>query len=217
MWGAERNEVYSVKSGYKLLQLSRGWIPQNLGINWLYLWRLNIPPKVKNFIWRVLSDCLPTRVALRRGRVDIGDWCPICLNVPESDFHSLILCPVAREVWNLTSIDSYVGSFISFKAWWCDLVTNRTKSDLEKAAVVLWSIWSNRNDVFLKCNVEAAIFNSPPRMGFGCIVRNDSGESIAAVHGCFAGVFDPRTAEALSIREALSWLKDLSFLISLWN
>ncbi|XP_073128662.1 uncharacterized protein [Henckelia pumila] len=54
------------------------------------------------------------------------------------------------------------------------------------------SKWNKPPMQFLKCNVDAAIFNSPPRMGFRC-------------------VFDPRTAEALSIREALTWFKDLSY------
>ncbi|XP_073137691.1 uncharacterized protein [Henckelia pumila] len=73
------------------------------------------------------------------------------------------------------------------------------------------SKWIKPPRQFLKCNVDAAIFNSPPRMRFGCIIRDSVGEAVAAVHGCFPGVFDPRTAEALSIREALSWLKDLSY------
>ncbi|XP_073126761.1 uncharacterized protein [Henckelia pumila] len=208
IWGPDRNGCYYVKSGYKILQLSSGLTPQ------------------------------------------------------ASDFHTLVLCPVASGIWNLSSIGSFVGSVSSFRAWWQVLETNRSKSDIEKAAIVLWSIWNNRNDAvwngkqnssinifhsamktfflwfqdnqkrifnspprtqqsdskwikpprqFLKCNVDAAIFNSPPRMGFGCIIRDSMGEAIAAVHGCFPGVFDPRTAEALSIREALSWLKDLSY------
>ncbi|XP_073138172.1 uncharacterized protein [Henckelia pumila] len=211
------------------------------GVNWLRVWRLKLPAKIRNFIWRILSNCLPTMTTLRRRRVDVLEWCPICRQEPEIDLHALVLCPTIRGVWSLTSLGSYMGSTNSFIDWWNNLVSSNDSTDIKIAAAVLWSIWLNRNDVvwngkhkpqmrelnsvpkhnydtywrkppphFLKCNVDAAIFNDPPRMGFGCLVRDEHGSVVAASHGCIFGISDPTLAKALSIREALSWLKELN-------
>lgn len=47
--------------------------------------------------------------------------------------------------------------------------------------------------------------------GFGCIVRNSCGVVVDASFGNIVGSFSPTLAEALSIREALSWLLSLHF------
>ncbi|XP_073153987.1 uncharacterized protein [Henckelia pumila] len=147
----------------------------------------------------------------------------------------------------------------SISDWWNQWVMHSGGAELEVVAVVLWSIWLNRNEVVwnakhksaalilqfaldllsqwgfahqrhsslslpqeslanvhwlkppypsLKCNVDAALFENPPRMGFGCILRDHLGLVVAAIHGVILGSFSPSTAEALGIREALSWIKD---------
>lgn len=63
---------------------------------------------------------------------------------------------------------------------------------------------------FLKCNVDAAIFSSKGYAGFGCIIRDHLGYVIAATHGRLPGIQNPSLAEALGIREALSWIKSLN-------
>ena len=55
------------------------------------------PPKVKNFIWRVAMNCLPTRDHLRRIHVDVDSICLICMIDQESIFHVLISYPLARK------------------------------------------------------------------------------------------------------------------------
>ncbi|XP_073119607.1 uncharacterized protein [Henckelia pumila] len=260
-WGLDSKGCYTVKSGYKLLSSFQRTDPDSNEINWLLVWRLKIPPKVRNFIWRTLSRCLPTKTALRGRRIDVQEWCPFCNHDPESDIHVLVRCSFARNVWCLTSIGSLVNAATSFRDWWTFLSTNHSSSDIESAAMILWNIWNARNDVvwngfsksptlvyqsavevhhqwllanqsigsspsaslrqpnsswtkppinFVKCNVDAAVFKDPPRMGYGCIIRDSSGVVIKAICGCFPGIFTSIMAEAMSIREALSWLKELN-------
>ncbi|KAM7525060.1 hypothetical protein LguiA_014962 [Lonicera macranthoides] len=45
-------------------------------------------------------------------------------------------------------------------------------------------------------------------MGFGGIIRDSSGNFVAAIQGSFAGRFSPLLAEAVGLREVLSWIKD---------
>lgn len=83
----------------------------NSQVNWKHLWKLKVPAKVRNFIWRVCSKCLPTRLALLSRHVDVPLTCPVCNLEPESDYHALIACPKAKKVWPLTSIGDLSALF----------------------------------------------------------------------------------------------------------
>lgn len=76
-------------------------------VNWALIWKSNISSKVRNFLWRSISSCLPTRNALRSRLIKVPEWCPMCHGEPEEDFHVLISCPSARSVWCLTTIGNH--------------------------------------------------------------------------------------------------------------
>ncbi|XP_073121970.1 uncharacterized protein [Henckelia pumila] len=114
------------------------------------------------------------------------------------------------------------------------------------AALLMWSIWQNRNDVvwngkskpaafifssamnihsqwlvahnstvqhsphlnqqqiipwktppppFVKCNVDATLFHNPPRMGYGCIIRDHRRTVLGAIHGIIPGIQNHSLAE----------------------
>lgn len=44
-------------------------------------------------------------------------------------------------------------------------------------------------------------------MGFGSILRDDNGDFVAAKGIQWTSIFSPKEAEAVAVREALSWLK----------
>lgn len=46
-------------------------------------------------------------------------------------------------------------------------------------------------------------------MGFGGIIPDSAGSFIAAYQGYFQGCFSPLLAEAISLREVLSWIKTM--------
>ncbi|XP_019155740.1 PREDICTED: uncharacterized protein LOC109152494 [Ipomoea nil] len=57
----------------------------------------------------------------------------------------------------------------------------------------------------VKCNVDAAL--SGEGASFGAVVRDHNGGFVAAKSGQMDGVVDPYMAEALGVKEALTWLK----------
>ncbi|XP_073130841.1 uncharacterized protein [Henckelia pumila] len=137
-------------------------IPPAVGINWSQIWNLNVPGKIQNFIWRSLSNVLPTMKSLRHRRIEIPEWCPLCRHEEEDGLHALVSCSLVRNIWHLTSIGSYIGSAISLPDWWQNLTTTRDSSDIEMAAILMWNIWQNRNDVVWngKSKPAALIFSS---------------------------------------------------------
>ena len=71
--------------------------------------------------------------------------------------------------------------------------------------------WEKPKFGWVKCNVDAAVFASQGRIGFGCVIRNSEGCFLAAQCAGMAGSFGAREAEALGIREALNWIKEMRF------
>lgn len=59
----------------------------------------------------------------------------------------------------------------------------------------------------VKINTDAAIFSDTNRFSHAQVVRDHNGELVEAMSRCHQGTISPETAEAMGIREALSWIK----------
>jgi hypothetical protein len=61
IWKAENNGLFSVKSAYRLCVEELVYVfHHQRPRDWSVIWRLKVPPKVKNLIWRMCRGCLPT-------------------------------------------------------------------------------------------------------------------------------------------------------------
>ena len=84
IWTTNKPQQFSVKSTYRIaLKLKSGdWAEHSStrqhGATRGRIWKLNVPLKVRNFIWRACSNCLPTRNNLWRRKVRIEATCDIC-------------------------------------------------------------------------------------------------------------------------------------------
>ncbi|XP_059454979.1 uncharacterized protein LOC132185192 [Corylus avellana] len=67
---------------------------------WRHLWQLPIQNAEKHFLWHACHDSLPTRANLCSRKVLTDPSCPICAREPEMLFHTLWMCPAARDVWS---------------------------------------------------------------------------------------------------------------------
>ncbi|KAK9107449.1 hypothetical protein Syun_023460 [Stephania yunnanensis] len=69
--------------------------------------------------------------------------------------------------------------------------------------------WQRPSDGYVKCNVDASVFADKGVSSYGEILRDGLGNFVAALAGSFEGIFEPTVAEAIGVREALSWLKGI--------
>lgn len=72
--------------------------------NWSLLWRLNIPPKVKHFLWRLLRDCLPTRQCLQQKGVNCTSLYSYCNTNIENAWHVMFGCDQVKRVWEVSGL-----------------------------------------------------------------------------------------------------------------
>ena len=107
LWKETKSGCFSVKTVYRVaLRLNQ---PQNAEHSTARedkkfrnkMWKLPIPPKVRNFMWRAYSDILPTSTNLCRRRVPVASTYTICQQHEETMAHVLWECPLPRNVWGM--------------------------------------------------------------------------------------------------------------------
>lgn len=224
------------------------------------MWNLKVPPKVKNFIWKACTGCLPTKDMLCMKQVNVNILCPLCNMESESARHVLVSCTFAQSCWDLiggNGDSNYTGDFLA----WITNVLDTWEIEKKCTGVLLcWSIWKCRNDLVwsqkgmearevvesarvvlsqwrdaqdktfnrswgllephdgdehwtlpefnkTKVNTDAAIFLASSCYAYAFIARNHQGDLVEARSSCKPGTVAPEFAEAVGIREALSWIK----------
>ena len=141
-WLADPRGCYSVRNCYKYLH---SITPGPFTSVWRKLWNLNVPSKVKNFVWRATTIVLPTAINLISKRVNILSTCVVCHTSDETVIHSLVECNVAKACWICSSV-GFVGHCDSFLEWLDYIFTRYNKEECHIAMMICWRIWINCND-----------------------------------------------------------------------
>lgn len=63
--------------------------------------KINVPAKVKVFLWRLAKHSLPTTDVLKHKKMSMVDACPL-YGAEDSWRHALLSCTMARCVWALS-------------------------------------------------------------------------------------------------------------------
>lgn len=66
---------------------------------WSKVWRLNIPHKMRVFLWRFCRNVLPVRNLLRYRGVQAPVACSMCVGDIEHMNHLFLDCNYAKECW----------------------------------------------------------------------------------------------------------------------
>lgn len=152
-WEEEKHGNYSVKSVYRLLEVERrkkdDSMPASCSavVEWKHAWKLDVPPKVRVFWWRVLHGYLSVRQVLHHRHMEQLPNCETCGADEESIRHVLIVCSVARAFWAQTK--ELVGvklPRLHQDSWAHDLLSDSVCSAKECAVIIcgMWALWSLR-------------------------------------------------------------------------
>lgn len=150
-WKWSKSLTFSVKSAYSKWEDKKFREYKEL----YAVWKNICPPKVELFAWMAVQECVSTRsVLVRRGILNIEHGlCPFCNVEEETPNHLLLLCNVARKVWdevmvwwNLVWV-SPASIKNLFLFWEGFKFKNLAKSCWQATFyAVLWTIWLCRND-----------------------------------------------------------------------
>lgn len=158
VWTESKDRNFSVKTAYQVaIRLKSRVMGEHSmarvhGITWSRIWKPKVPSKVRTFLWRACSNCLPTRDNLCRRKIQVVATCEFCHQEPETVSHILWSCPFARNVWALVKgrvqkcSNETVDFFLLFKY----LQKVLDGSDLDCWAITAWSIWNARNKFYFE-------------------------------------------------------------------
>lgn len=98
VWKAAKSGNYSVRSAYRICVTD---IADNSHLHvpgrWNLIWKLKVPPKIKNFVWHVCRGCFPTRTRLSSRGVQCPTDCVLCVSNFEDSIHVLLECLGAQQ------------------------------------------------------------------------------------------------------------------------
>lgn len=150
-WKFTDDGLYSVKSGYRC-DFTDWWISAVQSTSqsvtpktWNSVWSLNGPPRLLNFLWRLMDNNLPVRENLRRRGIIDGSNCPLCNACPESIVHLFMECPITKRLLLLLNITLVNQVCPSFDIAWEVFTQQKSLVECGKILAALWGIWKVRN------------------------------------------------------------------------
>ena len=161
-WKYSNSGVFKVRKAYKLLQDDTSLsvsnhhnstsIPENI---WYLIWKVKLPLKIGNFIWKLMHNSLPTFLALTERGITNTSTCPLCNSDEESTSHLFLYCSFARAMWHGTTlaIQTSEQRNISVQNWIRNLLNRHERLDevsmqyLQSIFSALWTLWNHRSMV----------------------------------------------------------------------
>ncbi|KAG2240190.1 hypothetical protein Bca52824_090951 [Brassica carinata] len=160
VWSYTKDGNYTVKSGYHMMTSNAPSDTDRCPPLAQYpdlaknIWTVDAPPKLKHFLWRLLSNALGIKSTLRSRNINIDPLCSRCCSADETKDHLFFSCPFANMLWHLTGIPiTYLQSpHIQFE----DKIRYLLKIMEDKLIPrstrllpiwTLWRLWKCRNDL----------------------------------------------------------------------
>jgi hypothetical protein len=151
VWKFTSHGEYSVRSAYHYIMEN---LVDNSDLrvtgNWMRIWKMQVPQKIKVFLWRAARGCLPTRERLRTRGVQYTDRCVHCERSFENDWHVFFGCNKVEEVWAEVGLWNFIRDRLKIANGFIDLFFQLlellSQQNLHMFAMTLWCIWKRRNE-----------------------------------------------------------------------
>jgi len=109
-----------------------------------------MPPKIKNLVWRICRNCLPTRRRLRDKGVNCTANCALCRLSEEDSLRLLFQCSSSIHIWNRWDAFPSVSAFFIQNQDARGVIFSSLQvlasDDAALFCCILWSIWKQHNN-----------------------------------------------------------------------
>ncbi|EEF49216.1 conserved hypothetical protein [Ricinus communis] len=198
-WHFKKRGTYSVKSVYELGALPDVHQASSSSSRLLcwgkYIWSLNLPPKIRIFLWRLYNHILPVFASLIRHHVPVVPHCRWC--GWEDECHALFNCYASMKIWKNSPFYTLVFIGVLASAW---------RHQVPNAASDRWSPPPHGH---LKPNVDAFV-EQTGLCDLGVVVCDSEGSLLAVFakkRGCNA-IAVSLAKFGLRLDEERVWLED---------
>ncbi|KAM2637494.1 hypothetical protein EV1_021984 [Malus domestica] len=155
IWRCASNGVFTVKSAYNLF-FDEEDLPDSC---WDFIWRVNVPPKLKVFLWLMSKGRLLSNEQRVRRQLTSDSSCMTCCGPIESIAHIFKDCSRAMCIWKSMGVPWQLRNAqnLEFKAWLLANLKVSSKGTNEGAWCTLflficWHIWKWRNKQIFDVN-----------------------------------------------------------------
>lgn len=151
-WHWEKDGFYSVRSAYHLMSNHRENLQPGPSSHrderlWKAIWKAPIPNKIKNFIWRLVKNILPTRSNLQRKGIVLDTSCPFCHYEIETAEHLFMNCNMSKLVLFASPLGSHSPINVALNCWILEWLSCADKEGTQLFCTILWKIWFARNQI----------------------------------------------------------------------
>lgn len=148
VWHDAKNGEYTVRDGYRFWNnRNRPNIQINRSKGWNKIWNIQVPHKIRIFLWRLGRNNLPVRGALAKKGVNLHNVCPFCAREDETVKHIFFDCVFAQNCWEEVGMNVSLQADQTSSEWLLDMLCTQKMEVLSKLVSVLWGIWFFRNKV----------------------------------------------------------------------
>ncbi|KAL9305510.1 putative ribonuclease H domain, reverse transcriptase zinc-binding domain-containing protein [Arabidopsis thaliana] len=156
-WHYTKSGEYTVKSGYWLNTHSPGqqndFVPPPGLLEFKEaIWKLQTAPKLRHFLWRIITNTLAIGSNLTRRKIIIDPQCKRCCAAEETLDHLFFGCQYAQAIWRGSQVSntSFFDATLSFDDKLKIILqccNNRSYDNLTRQTPlwILWRIWKSRN------------------------------------------------------------------------
>lgn len=120
---------------------------------WKTIWNLQIPQKIKIFLWKAVQNILPVKDNMARRHISPSRTYPLCNLDAKTTKHTLFLCSWTHPVWfglqiqcipTPSKVNSF-GNWLGQKFMVIQQIPETSQFGLISLACALWTIWKSRN------------------------------------------------------------------------
>ncbi|KAK3205423.1 hypothetical protein Dsin_019469 [Dipteronia sinensis] len=194
----------------------------NLEIWWKRLWHMEIPHKVKVFLWKACRHWLPIRVCLAERHIPVEVVCLVCMREPEIVIHALWGCNgLMKRIWYLRNqlahrerdqgMDMVLSWSMNFLLEFqkanvaCNGMCDTGGTDTIK--------WSPPIADMYKINTDATLDVEANIVGVGIVIWNPCGDVMGSAAQRLVVSFLPPLAEAVAILRGIEFVIELGTLL----
>lgn len=153
-----QNGYYSVRAGYyaagelkkKRSAASIASASSNVAKKyWSFVWKIQVPNKVRVFLWRLLTNGLPVLENMSKRKMHVNVLCSVCLEQSESIMHTFCHCQFARLTWATSGLPAalFYRNVANVWDWIVDIKQVTSADQFAHFVCICWSIWYHRNDL----------------------------------------------------------------------
>ncbi|XP_048497403.1 uncharacterized protein LOC104905807 [Beta vulgaris subsp. vulgaris] len=159
-WSESKSGIFRVKDVYTHFLRQKGNLDlaQTQRSFWSKLWALDLRPKWKMFVWRLIHKALATNSNLIKRNILVQPDCYLCHQQKEDENHLFRDCSISAHVWSSSTLGLKSGSsqVIPLGEWVRNFLQLFWKEDGTKSeraidfVAILWSIWLHRNNIVFR-------------------------------------------------------------------